>query len=78
MMRTSTIFVAALACGAAAAADAAPEVAYPDGYPNWRHVKSMVIGPGHGLYDAFGGIHHIYANPEAVKGYAAGKFPTVP
>ena len=75
MIRPSSIVVATLFCGAALAADAAPEVAYPAGYRDWHHVKSMVIGPGHGLYDAFDGIHHLYANAEAKKGYAAGKFP---
>ena len=74
MIRPSCILLATLVCGTALAADA-PDVAYPAGYRAWHHVKSMVIGPGHGLYDAFGGIHHIYANPQAVKGYAAGKFP---
>jgi hypothetical protein len=29
----------------------------------------------HALYASFGGIHHIYANDKALKGYAAGKFP---
>ncbi len=50
-------------------------VPYPDGYRNWVHVKSMLILPGHPLYDAFGGIHHIYANSKALKGYKTGKFP---
>ena len=53
----------------------AGEVAYPDGYRDWNHVKSMVIGPGHPLYEAFGGIHHIYANPPALEGYRSGTFP---
>ncbi|MGF1547795.1 MAG: cytochrome P460 family protein [Thiotrichales bacterium] len=52
-----------------------PEVPYPKGYRDWHHVKSMVIEPGHALHEAFGGIHHIYANPPAVAGYKAGKFP---
>jgi hypothetical protein len=26
------------------------------------------------LYDAFGGIHHLYANKKAEQGYAKGKF----
>jgi hypothetical protein len=51
------------------------EVGYPAGYRDWTHVKSMVIQEGHGLYDAFGGIHHIYANPAAIKGYRTGSFP---
>lgn len=55
------------------AADA--QVPYPEGYRDWHHVKSMVIDNGHPLYEAFGGIHHLYANPQAVAGYKAGKFP---
>jgi hypothetical protein len=57
-----------LTCAAPAlAADAA--VAYPKGFRAWKHVKSMVINKGHPLYEAVGGIHHIYANPAALKGY---------
>jgi len=52
-----------------------PAVPYPDGYRDWHHVKSMVIEEGHPLFAAFGGIHHLYANPQAVAGYEAGKFP---
>jgi hypothetical protein len=68
-----TLLVAAMAFVAAVAAQTAT-VPYPDGYRDWRHVKSMVIAQGHPLFEAFGGIHHIYANELAVKGYAAGKF----
>lgn len=50
-------------------------VPYPEGYRGWHHVKSMLIGTGHALYDAFGGIHHLYANPEALEGYRSGSFP---
>ena len=57
----------------ARAADAAP-VRYPQGYRQWTHVKSMTINPGHALYDAFGGIHHLYANSRAEQGYKSGKF----
>jgi hypothetical protein len=52
-------------------AQPASQVAYPDGYRGWSHVKSMVIRPGHPLYEAFGGIHHVYANGEAMKALAA-------
>jgi hypothetical protein len=55
------------------AADSAP-VPYPDAYRQWTHVKSMVINPGHALYDAFGGVHHLYANKKAEAGYRTGKF----
>ena len=50
-------------------------VAFPRGYREWTHVKSMIIQPGHPLFDAFGGIHHLYANPPAMTGYRTGKFP---
>lgn len=53
----------------------APQVPYPDGYRDWRHVKSMVIQPGHPLHESFGGIHHLYANKKALEGYKTGKFP---
>ena len=50
-------------------------VPFPDGYRFWNHVKSMVLQEGHPLYDSFGGIHHIYANEEALTGYREGTFP---
>lgn len=50
-------------------------VPYPNGYRNWVHVKSMVIEKGHPLFEAFGGIHHIYANAAAMRGYRSGRFP---
>lgn len=59
----------------AQAADA-PVVPYPTGYRTWAHVKSMVIQQGHPLFDAFGGVHHIYANSKALEGYRkGGTFP---
>lgn len=70
MKRLALATLAALALPALAA-----DVAYPDGYRDWHHVKSMVIQPGHGLYEAFGGIHHLYANRKALEGYRTGKFP---
>jgi len=54
---------------------AAPGVPYPEGYRSWHHVKSMVIEQGHPLFDAFGGVHHLYANPKAMEGYRSGSFP---
>lgn len=75
---TKLIFGAAAVAvltAASLAADA-PAVAYPDGYRNWAHVKSMVIQEGHPLFGAFGGIHHIYANAKALEGYRkGGAFP---
>ncbi len=52
------------------------KVPYPEGYRQWVHVKSMVIQKGHPLFDAFGGIHHVYANEKAFKAMTKGKgFP---
>ena len=53
----------------------AAEVSYPTGYREWHHIKSMVIEEGHPLFASFGGIHHIYANDKALKGYRSQKFP---
>ncbi len=45
---------------------AGPEsVPYPEGYRSWTHVKTAILHPGHPLYEAFGGIHHVYANEKA-------------
>lgn len=76
MIRTTVIAAAisVAAIGSVQAQDAS--VPYPAGYRNWHHVKSMIINPGHPLYNDFGGIHHIYANKQAVTGYKSGKFPT--
>jgi Cytochrome P460 len=67
--------IAALGAAVLVPAAAAPEpVPFPEGYRDWQHVKSMVIGKGHPLFGAFGGIHHLYANPKAVAGYRDGTF----
>lgn len=50
-------------------------VPYPADYRDWHHVKSMVIEQGHPLFESFGGIHHLYANPKALQGYRNGRFP---
>jgi hypothetical protein len=68
------VAVLALAVCAPLIGAQAAEVAYPQGYRGWTHVKSMVINPGHPLHEAFGGIHHIYANVKAMQGYRSGRF----
>jgi hypothetical protein len=67
-----TLTVLAVIATAAPALAAGPAVPYPEGYRGWTHVKSMVIQQGHPLYEAFGGIHHIYANDKAMAGYRKG------
>lgn len=71
---TKFLPVLLLASPLAFAGDTA-SVPYPKGYRDWTHVKSMVIQPGHPLHEAFGGIHHLYANKVAMQGYAKGRFP---
>lgn len=63
------------AIAATAALAAEPVVPYPEGYRDWHHVKSMVIEEGHPLFASFGGMHHIYANDKAMKGYRGKSFP---
>ncbi|MGH9790829.1 MAG: cytochrome P460 family protein [Candidatus Acidiferrales bacterium] len=63
--------VAALYLGAAPG----NPVAYPQGYRNWTHVKSALIGPQSPFYKTVGGLHHIYANEKAMQGYRTGRFP---
>ena len=59
-----------------ATAAGSPEVGYPSDYRSWRHLKSMIIQPGHPLEDPFGGIHHIYANQKAISGLKSGQYET--
>lgn len=70
----SLLFALSLTTATAALAGGAG-VDYPNGYRNWTHVKSLILEPGHALYETFGGLHHIYANDRAMKGYRSGKFP---
>src|SRR5690242_4804596 len=67
--------LAAAGVTALALAAAPGGVPYPTNYRQWTHVKSMVIEPGHALHASFGGIHHLYANDAAMKGYRDGRFP---
>ena len=55
-------------------AESSRPVTYPEGYRDWTHVKSMVIQPEHGLADPFEGIHHVYANGEALAGLKDGSY----
>jgi hypothetical protein len=50
------------------------EIPYPDGYRNWMHIKSGVVGPEHQNV-LYRGFNHVYANEKAVKGYQSGFFP---
>lgn len=72
-MITAALCALTLESGSVHAADRVQKmVAFPDGYRNWTHVKSMVIQQGHPLYETFGGIHHVYANDKALKAMKKG------
>ncbi len=75
MRRSISMDIAALLCGVSVASIAGDKaVAYPEGYRNWLHVKSMLIEPGHALENPFQGLHHVYANKQAEKGLKEGKY----
>jgi hypothetical protein len=62
-----------------------PEVPYPDGYRNWRHITSTVLPPKEGTAGSrpadtkvaapHGLMFNIYANEKALEGYRTGHFP---
>jgi hypothetical protein len=53
----------------------ASEVPYPEGFRNWKHIKTAIIGPKSPAFEHWGGFHHIYANDKAVEGYKSNHFP---
>src|SRR5262245_39931727 len=54
-----------------------PGVEYPTGFRKWAHVKSMaIVSDKHPLFGLLGGIHHVYANPQALTAFVkGGTFP---
>jgi len=71
MKRTALLLTLAIA-GSAHSADTVP---YPENFRTWSHVKSGVIGPEHKNFASVGGIHHVYANQQAMAGYRTRQFP---
>lgn len=51
------------------------EIAYPEGYRNWTHIKTYVVGPKSPAFPFIGGFNHVYANEKALKGYQTSHFP---
>jgi len=70
MKISSGITVAALVCALALWADSGPAVPFPAGYRTWTVTRSFIAKEGPNA-----GFHHYYANPQALEGFAAGKFP---
>lgn len=50
-------------------------VPYPEGYREWTHVKTYIVGPRSPVFKFIGGYNHVYANEIAMKGYKTGYFP---
>lgn len=51
------------------------QVPYPEGYRNWAHVKTYIVGPKSLAFKFIGGFNHVYANEQAMVGYKTGHFP---
>jgi hypothetical protein len=69
------LWTLSLAATAAQPAQSPPPVSFPKDYRSWQHVRTIVIGPEHRSFATRGGIHHYYANTQAVEGYRTGRFP---
>lgn len=65
--------IAIVAVASQPAPPASP-IQFPSDYRSWQHVRSIVVGPEHRSFASRGGIHHYYANAQAVEGYRTGRF----
>jgi hypothetical protein len=74
-MSKAALIIALAAFGLTGADALAPSPDFPDGYRDWRHVSTGLVGPHAPAYAVNGGFHHIYANPLALQGYRDGRFP---
>jgi len=74
---TSIVFALVLSFICTLPQRAAPDatVPYPKGYRQWVHIGTTMVGPQSPFFASNGGIHHIYANEKALKGYETGTFP---
>lgn len=70
--RTATLLLGTLVTSLSAMA--AEPISYPEDYRQWTHVKSMAIHEGHPLATPFLGLHHVYANPAALRGLKNGRY----
>ena len=50
-------------------------IPYPEGYREWTHVKTYIVGPKSPAFKFIGGFNHVYANETAMVGYKTGHFP---
>ena len=77
MTSRSALLLLAFALGVPRAFAEPPKIDYPAGYRQWPHVKSMVIfSDKNPLFAQFGGMHHVYANADALRALTkGGTFP---
>lgn len=54
---------------------AAESAQFPDNFRRWVHIGTGVIMPGGPLPEQEQGMHHVFANSQAVEGYTSGDFP---
>jgi hypothetical protein len=71
-MKRIALLLAVIIAGSAHSADTVP---YPENFRTWSHVKSGAIGPQHKNFASVGGLHHVYANQQAMTGYRTRQFP---
>jgi hypothetical protein len=78
MMRKAILMlppIAVLIVSFASSAQTDEAPLFPKEFRKWAHVKSVLVGPQSPAFATEGGIHHIYANDKALKGYDSWKFP---
>lgn len=49
-------------------------VAFPDGYRQWKLIKTHMTGPNNPAAPKYAGFNHIYANDKAFEGYRTGNW----
>lgn len=50
-------------------------VDFPEGYLEFNHVKTYMVGPNNKAWPKYGGFNHYYANDKALEGYRTNVFP---
>lgn len=75
-MKINQLALLAIAVFSLSAVYAAESVQFPNSFRQWVHVGTGVILPGaNPQFKTEEGMHHIFANQEAVGGYSSGSFP---
>jgi hypothetical protein len=50
-------------------------VDFPEGYREWNHIKTYLVGPNNAAWPKYGGFNHYYANDKALEGYRTNIYP---